>query len=122
MQLGQSEYEMIISDIVVKELKRAAEPKRQWLLESVKDIPMTTSTLESFELAGAYVQAGALPPASFDDAHHVAIATLSKVDALISWNFGHLVNIRRAKAIAAINASRGLYHIEILTPEEVIPA
>jgi hypothetical protein len=114
-------YEMIISDVVMREIDRAKEPKRTLLLEVVTGMPLLLSSDLSDQLAEAYIKAGALPRSSFEDAQHVALATLYNVDALISWNFGHLVNIRRTKAIAAVNAERGLLHIEILSPEEVVP-
>lgn len=113
-------YEMLISDVVIRELNRAAEPKRQLLLEPVKGLPVLFSTAEPEELAETYVREGILPRGSLEDARHVAIATLNAVDALISWNFGHLVNIRRAKAIAFLNAKRGLPHVEIVSPHEVV--
>src|SRR5579864_2255046 len=81
-------YEMLISDVVIRELNRAAEPKRQLLLDVVREFPVLLSTAESEELAEAYVREGILPRGSFEDARHVAIATLNAVDALISWNFG----------------------------------
>ena len=89
-------------------------------MNAVKDLRVLPSSPLSNTLANAYIEAKALPRGSFEDALHVAIATLYNVDALISWNFGHLVNIRRSKAIAAVNAQRGLPHIEIVTPEEVL--
>lgn len=122
MRLEHANYEMIISDVVIMEIDRAAEPKRSLLFDIVKSLPILHSSPQSDELAEAYIQAGALPRGSIEDAMHVAIATLNKVDALVSWNFGHLVNIRRRKAIAAVNLDNGLQPIEILSPEEVIPS
>jgi predicted nucleic acid-binding protein len=121
MRLGRWNYEMIISDVVIAEINRAAEPKRSLLLDVIKGLPVLYSSSQSDELAEAYVQAGALPRGSIEDAMHVAIATLNRVDALASWNFGHLVNIRRKRAIAAVNLERGLPQLEILSPEEVMP-
>ncbi len=116
------EYEMLISDVVVRELSRAAEPKRQLLFEVVQGLSLLFSTAESEDLAETYIREGILPHGSIEDARHVALATLNGVDALVSWNFGHLVNIRRTKAIAAVNAKRGLPRIEIVSPREVVQA
>ena len=118
--IDNPDYELVISDIVIREIHRAALPKRALLSGVVKGLRILPSTPSSDLLAGAYLTAGALPPSSLEDALHVAIATLYNVDALISWNFGHLVNIRRAKAIATVNAQRGLSHLAIVTPEEVL--
>jgi hypothetical protein len=29
---------------------------------------------------------------------HIALATLAKVDVLLSWNFKHIVNLKRIRA------------------------
>jgi len=34
-----------------------------------------------------------VPPRYEEDAFHVAIATIHKLDLIVSWNFKHLVNI-----------------------------
>jgi predicted nucleic acid-binding protein len=113
-------YELVISDIVIREINRANAQKRSLLLGVVKDLRILPAIPEANVVAEAYIAAQALPRGSFEDALHVALATLYNVDALVSWNFGHLVNFRRAKAIAAVNADRGLPHIEIVTPEAVL--
>lgn len=119
---GHLNYEMLISDVVLREIGDAREPKRSLLSEVVKEMTVLSSSPQSDALADAYIQAKALPPKSLEDAMHVAIATLHQVDALVSWNFGHLVNIRRRKAIEVVNIQKGLPRIEILTPEEVLPS
>src|SRR5437899_1780858 len=73
-------YEMLISDVVIREIERAAEPKRRMLLDGVKELPILFSTPQSDELAEAYIQAGALPRGSLEDAMHVAVATYYGVD------------------------------------------
>jgi predicted nucleic acid-binding protein len=118
--IGNPAYELVISDVVLEEINRAAPNKRALLMEVVRDLRVLPTIPPAKVLAEAYIDAGALPKSSFEDALHVALATLYNLDALISWNFGHLVNIRRAKAIATVNAQRGLPHIEIITPEEVL--
>lgn len=54
-----------------------------------------------------------------EDALHVAIAVLTRQDALISWNFKHLVNQRRRAAVQTLNLARGLPSIAILPPPEL---
>lgn len=75
---------------------------------------------ESLSLAQEYIAARVLPASSRDDARHVAIATLAGSDALISWNFRHLVNLRRKQLVQAVNTRLGHPLIEIVSPEEVV--
>jgi hypothetical protein len=114
------EYDMVISDIVMGELIRASEPLRGLLLEQVAGLEIFPMTVTAEQLAAAYIRHKILPPGSVDDARHVALATLNRADALVSWNFGHLVNIRRIMAINELHEQMGLRIIEIVTPEEVL--
>jgi hypothetical protein len=55
----------------------------------------------------------------YNDAVHVAAATLSRQDVLVSWNFKHLVNRRRRAMVCGVNAAAGLPPIDILSPPEL---
>ena len=77
-------------------------------------------TEEALVLAGLYVDARAIGPANRADAQHIAIATVSRVDALVSWNFKHIVNLQRIQAYNSVNLREGYPILEIRTPREVI--
>ena len=44
-------------------------------------------TAEAKELAGLYLSEGVVGPGKQIDAEHIALATISRVDVLVSWNF-----------------------------------
>jgi len=71
-------------------------------------------------LASRYISEGALTAKLYSDAQHIAIATILKVDSLVSWNFRHMVNFFRIKQYNAINLKFGYQIIDIRTPKEVI--
>ena len=50
---------------------------------------------ESIKIANAYIKEEAVTQENLMDARHIAIATVNKVDILVSWDFKHIVNIRR---------------------------
>jgi len=54
------------------------------------------------------------------DAQHIAIATVGRVDVLVSWNFRHIVNLERIHGYNSVNLRRGCPMIEIRTPREVL--
>ena len=54
------------------------------------------------------------------DAVHIAIATEARVDVLVSWNFKHIVNLRRIHAFNAVNLKQGYSVLEIRNPRDVI--
>jgi hypothetical protein len=50
------------------------------------------------ELARSYLAEGILKANMLADAQHIAMATIANVDALVSWNFRHVVNLTRIRA------------------------
>lgn len=54
------------------------------------------------------------------DAQHIAIATVARVDVLVSWNFKHIVNLQRIHGYNSVNLRYGYPMIEIRTPREVM--
>ncbi len=54
------------------------------------------------------------------DAQHIAIATVARVDVLVSWNFKHIVNLSRIHGYNSVNLRQGYSMIEIRTPREVM--
>lgn len=113
-------YDLFISDVVLRELHAASEPKRKKLIAKVAGIAQLVITEEAEKLANEYVKRGVISHNYFDDARHVAIATCNNLDAVVSWNYDHLVNINKIKAINTVNAIKGYRHIEIVSPEEVV--
>jgi len=54
------------------------------------------------------------------DAQHTALATVSRVDVLVSWNFKHMVKLERIRDHNGINLKAGYPLLEVRTPQEVI--
>ena len=113
-------YEFYISVVVIREIERAPLQKQKELKEELDGIPILELTKPADALAEDYIAAGALPKSSFEDAQHVAIATINNLDAVVSWNFKHLVNLRRIKLVNLVNTQMGYKHIEIISPQEVV--
>jgi predicted nucleic acid-binding protein len=118
--LSHKTFEFYVSGVVLREIEKAPTAKRELLVDCLKQVEILEFTPACEHLALAYVQTGALPKSSIEDARHVAVATVHNLDAVISWNFKHLVNLRRVKSINLINEGMGYKHIEIMSPHEVI--
>lgn len=50
----------------------------------------------------------------------VAAATTAHADAIVSWNFEHIVNYDRIRMYNAVNLLNGYRQIEIRSPSEMI--
>ncbi len=117
----RGERVLVLSSLTVQELAMApADVRRR--LPSVPEAHIETLRLdaEASNLADAYVSAGMLTTKMRADAQHIAIATVARVDVLVSWNFKHIVNLQRIRGYNSVNLRRGYPMIEIRTPSEVM--
>lgn len=56
-----------------------------------------------------------------DDATHVAAATVSRADAIVSWNLRHIVRLDKVRGYNETNEAFGYRALTIITPKEVAP-
>lgn len=60
-----------------------------------------------------------IPKRYIDDALHLAIATVNKLDILVSWNCKHLINLRTKSEANKVNLAKGYKEIELVEPPMV---
>lgn len=72
------------------------------------------------ELAQRYLAERVLGPGMLADAEHIAMASVARVDVLVSWNFKHIVNLQRIHGYHDVNRRLGYPALEIRTPREVL--
>jgi len=112
---------MALSEHTLRELRGAPEPVRERIVEVPEEHQiLLLDSAESADLAGAYVRRGIVGTGSHADALHVALATIGRVDVLVSWNFKHIVNLGRIRLFNSVNLELGYGTIEIRTPKEVL--
>ena len=111
----------LISDSLVAELAGAPE-RIQGLLERIIDAGCERLPLapEVEQLRTAYVSAEVVTGKFAGDALHVAHATLAKADAIVSWNFKHLVNPRQVRAFNVVNVRNDRSLVVIMTPADIL--
>ena len=112
---------LVVSDVLLFELEEA--PKR--VKNTLNKVPSSnigyvSLNEESVALANAYIKEGAVAEKSLSDARHIAIATVERVDTLVSWNFKHIVNIYRIHLLNSVNLKLGYPMLEIRSPKEVL--
>lgn len=50
---------------------------------------------------------------------HIALATVSEADVLVSWNFRHIVHLEKIRLFNSVNLEYGYKPIQIYSPREV---
>ena len=115
-------YDILISDILLTEISRSETPSPQELEDKLSEIVLEVVSVNEdvFSLAQKYVDEGIIPQTYRDDALHIALATYNEADALISWNFKHMVKLKTIRGVNGINRMLGLKELEILTPQSWI--
>ena len=111
----------IISDLTLRELEGAPEPvKRVYAGLSKEYVEIVQLTEESEGLANEYVHQKAVEPQHIVDAQHIAIATVERVDVVVSWNFKQIVNLDKIHLFNSVNIKLGYSPLEIRSPREVV--
>lgn len=112
---------ILYSEMTESELVNAPEKIKDFIrrlpFESIEYIEISE---ESIELSNKYINDNVVGKTSRDDCIHIAIATLNKVDVLISWNFKHIVNLKRIHGYNSVYLKSGYPTIEIQSPKEMI--
>ncbi len=112
---------LLVSDELIAELQDAPENVKDILFSLPKNsfIRVETSD-ETVLLQKAYLQAKVVGKASESDALHVAIATVSKADMIVSWNFRHIVHYEKILGFNSVNIREGYGMIAIHSPKELV--
>lgn len=116
-RIQDREFLIYFSDVNEAELQ-LAPPK----VQDVKDL-IPAECLRQIEiddevenLAQTYIAERALGKASQNDAYHIALVSVNRLDCLISWNFKHIVNFDKIKRFNSINLRLGYPLIDIRSP------
>ncbi|NOT48639.1 MAG: hypothetical protein HOP17_12930 [Acidobacteria bacterium] len=115
-----SEYKAYSSILVQREFERIDEPHRTGYLKIIKDLDRLELAEEVAILAEGYISRGIFHRKFIADAVHVALASFHKVDYLVTWNFGHLANVRKQARVRLFNAAAGFFSPAIVTPEFLV--
>jgi predicted nucleic acid-binding protein len=111
-----------VSDVVREESQRGDPHASARRLEVLSTFAEVHSTAHSYELANRVLAACKLPTDVYDDAHHVAIAALNGIEALLTWNCAHLANPHIIPFIRRACEAYGYAAPVIHTPEQLIGA
>jgi predicted nucleic acid-binding protein len=119
-EVKKGEYKVVVSNITEGELLNAPERIRTLLNDLNIDYEVLKLTDDAVNLALEYIKENVVGQISYDDCLHIAIATISRIDLLVSWNFKHIVNIKRIRGYNGINIKNGYPSIEIRSPKDLI--
>jgi len=112
---------LLVSELLTEELLNAPPEVRELLASLPKGcVEAVAESFEAERLRNEYLEARVVGPASENDAHHVALATVAGADMIVSWNFRHTVHFEKIRGFNAVNLLEGYASMEIRCPTEVV--
>jgi predicted nucleic acid-binding protein len=121
-KIKAGEFEAVISDIGIAEINGCNEDKRSKLYEYLSQINYILINFDekAVEIATKMVDLHVLKQKSFLDCQHIANAIVSGCDAIVSWNFRHIVNHKTMMGVKAVTALEGYTDLLIYAPTVLI--
>jgi len=117
----KGEFDVLYSSITEDELIKAPAPVKELINRIPNDSKQRiVLTEEAMRLADCYIAENVVGKTSREDCLHIALATVYRADILISWNFKHIVNVKRIRGYNAVNMKYGYATIDIRSPKEII--
>ncbi|MEW5937857.1 MAG: PIN domain protein [Candidatus Thermoplasmatota archaeon] len=112
---------VVLSDLTLREVEDAPKHVKAVIEDiSAEHKEFVVLNEEAKILAKQYITEGAISKNYLVDAQHISIATIFRVDVLVSWNFKHIVNLEKIRLYNSINLKYGYPLIEIRSPREVL--
>lgn len=85
-------WDVFVSTVVLREIRNGNLEAAIKRLEKTDGLPVLPESDEASRLANRLVAVDAVPEKALDDALHIAIATVSGMDYVLTWNMRHLYN------------------------------
>ncbi len=116
----RGQYELMVSEVVLRECGAGDSESAAKRLEVVRDLPLLLITEQAIKIAEDLIKQKIVPLKAIEDALHIAIATANGVDYLVTWNCRHIANPEIQRGIASYLEQIGAVLPFICTPEELL--
>ncbi len=113
-------YHCIASEEVAREAMLGDTGMAQARIKVLEEVQIVGITAEVEAMAATFMATGALPLTMRPDATHLAAATLSGADYLLTWNCRHLANAHVLRRLQKEAERRGWPLPGVCTPLELM--
>jgi hypothetical protein len=114
-----SNYELCYSALTRVEVSRGDPGAAERRIAMLRDCTLLSNIAETESLAERLMGLSAVPLTEPEDAAHIAIATLSQMKYIASWNFSHMVGPQSKRLLDRALLSLGYMAPLLATPEEI---
>jgi predicted nucleic acid-binding protein len=120
--LQGQKFEAFTSELVIDEITKGDVMAARRRVEVSSAASVLAITPEADNFATLLINSGAIPPTEPEDALHIAIATLSKMDYILSFNFAHMVGAESKFLLQTAIASLGYKPPYLVTADDLLEA
>jgi|ERR1051325_1014020 predicted nucleic acid-binding protein len=113
-------YELYISKLVWQEAEQGDDEAVDRRLHFIRPLRWLQITAAVSRLAQALVARKALPPNAGNDALHIALGAVYRMQFLLTWNFTHINNPTTEEHIRAVCHQHDFHGPVICTPDQLL--
>ncbi|MDD5674000.1 MAG: type II toxin-antitoxin system VapC family toxin [Chitinivibrionales bacterium] len=113
-------FDLYSSELVIEEAGQGDLSASKKRLAILKGIPLLEVNDAVSHLSMKLITPGALPKKAINDALHISIATIHKMDYLLTWNCRHIDNAEIKPKMRGLLMKYGYVCPEICTPQELL--
>lgn len=117
---NRHEFDLVCSQTVIDECSEGDSEMARKRLELLDSIPLLELTDDAVSIAKILLANQVIPAKAADDAIHIAVASVHRIDYLVTWNCKHLANPRNWRRISDCVAGFGFRATITCTPEDLI--
>ena len=115
-----SNFDVYISDIVLDEIEKGSREQSQIRLKAVEHFNILDFDEKTKALSDLLLSKKAIPVKCPEDALHIAITAVNRIDIIVTWNFKHINNPFMKDKIREIIKGAGYKCPIMCSPEELI--
>lgn len=116
----RSEFKLFIAQPVLNEASDGDPEAAKKRLTLLRNFPLLSVTNEVGKFTGFLVEETPFPEKARIDALHIAVASMHKMDYILTWNFKHIANASIRSKLEVLAHSKNIELPVICTPEELL--
>ena len=116
----REKFELYVSQLVEQEISSGDTDAISKRKQTLTDCSFLDISPEAVEFANKLIEQNAIPKQAAEDALHIAVATVSGMDYLLTWNFKHIANAARRVNVELVCRLNGYEPPVICSPMELM--
>jgi predicted nucleic acid-binding protein len=116
----RARFDLYVSELVVQEASRGDAVAALARLEAISGYPVLRVNSDSRALADRILRQAVLPSKAAADALHIALAAVTGMNFLVTWNCTHIANGFVLQSVNALCRDAGFEPPIVCTPEELM--